>query len=361
MDFHYYIIEVARMDIFIDQGIGLHDLEHPHQNWETVKESARELNMDPLDPMDRLWARLHASNSLAAKSTNHPILSYKAVDQLAHMSQQRHKRNCRNDEIFCEVCNALDLLIHYTRRHIWKQCSYFSWTKNIGIDPQDLQQIAYIGLLISLKTWKIDGGKSFLHWSKYYIRQEMRNHLTNNGPLVRIPYHKRQLQTQLRRIRSELSELLQRDPSYSELSQYIHDLGKSGQKHPISESELSFLEMYSEDSLNRIINSDNESDLELQDLISSNWPDFVEEICRRQLIEELIGSLTDIEQTVIRNYRSSPIGHMEAKDIVEILPNSPKSGKPYTESGVGMIYKRCLDKMKEKAKELGFYSIADFY
>ena len=347
-----------------DQGIGWDTYDHPSQCWETVSYAAMEHRLDTTNIYERLWARLFANNVFGMKNANaHPLLTIEVMNDLAADAQIICRTGCedaaRGDK--CGSCESKDLLVAYSQRFVSKQVRTYIWGLKFGFDYQDLKQSGFLGLLRSLETWEIGEGMDFLGWSKYYIKQEMRNLITNDGLLLRVPFAKRILQSKLPKIREELTRELGYDPSYSEMSVYIRVQGydKGCQTNLIPPQELAFLENLSFSSLNVKIDDEDSESIEFQDIIESNVEDPAKTVAREDLIEKLLSSLSENEELVVKNFQESPLGNLSAKKVTELLPPSPRTGKPYNESSVSAMWDRAKDRMYFQAIKLGFRSLGE--
>ena len=346
------------------EGITWDTYYHPDQDWEIVDNSIWEYNLDRTNPYHILWARLFANNVDGIKNANaHPLLSSETMNDLAADAQILCDTGCydraRGDK--CGSCESKALLVAYSQRFVSKQVKTYIFGLNFGFDYQDLKQAGNLGLLKAIETWEIDGGMDFLGWSKYSIKQELRAMITNDGMLLRIPAAKRILQSKLPKIREELTAELGYNPSYTEMSVYIRcqDYDKGCQTKLIPPEEIAFLENFQFGSLNMKINTEDDEELELQDVIEGKAEDPAKTVATTDLVERLLGSLSENEEIVVRNFKESPLGKSTAKEVAELLPPSPRTGEAYTEASVSSMWDRAKNRMYFEAINLGFKTLGE--
>ena len=91
-----------------------------------------------------------------------------------------------------------------------------------GIDPDDLEQVAYLGLVKAVKGFDPDRGHDFLSFAIPTIRGEVRRHFRDLGWTVRPPRPIQEAQTKIIACEGELYQRLGRAPRPSEIAEHLH-------------------------------------------------------------------------------------------------------------------------------------------
>ncbi|MDF1605684.1 sigma-70 family RNA polymerase sigma factor [Nocardioides sp. YIM 152315] len=114
--------------------------------------------------------------------------------------------------------------------------------RNRGIATDDLEQVAYVGLVKAVKGFDPDRGHDFLSFAIPTIRGEVRRHFRDLGWTVRPPRSIQETQTKILGCEGELTQQLGRAPRPSEIAAHlgldldlvIEALGASGCFAPVS-------------------------------------------------------------------------------------------------------------------------------
>jgi RNA polymerase sigma-B factor len=93
--------------------------------------------------------------------------------------------------------------------------------KNRGIDLEDLQQVALLGLTKAAQRFDPNAGHSFLSYAVPTIRGELRRHFRDHGWMVRPPRRVQEMQAAIGRATAELEQLLNRSPRPTELAEHL--------------------------------------------------------------------------------------------------------------------------------------------
>jgi len=93
--------------------------------------------------------------------------------------------------------------------------------KNRGIDLEDLQQVALLGLTKAAQRFDPDAGHDFLAYAAPTIRGELRRHFRDHGWMVRPPRRVQEMQAAIGRATAELEQLLDRSPRPTELAEHL--------------------------------------------------------------------------------------------------------------------------------------------
>lgn len=90
-----------------------------------------------------------------------------------------------------------------------------------GEPLDDLIQVARVGLLNAVNRFDVDTGAEFLSFAVPTLMGEVRRHFRDHGWAVKVPRRCKDIQAQLVRARSELSQLLGRAPNASEIAEHL--------------------------------------------------------------------------------------------------------------------------------------------
>ena len=113
--------------------------------------------------------------------------------------------NRRQKEAIIERC--LPLADHIARRF-----------RNRGEPFEDLVQVARVGLLNAVNRFDVDNGSDFLAFAVPTVMGEIRRHFRDHSWAVKVPRRLKDLNSQLKRSREELSQRLGRAPTASEIA-----------------------------------------------------------------------------------------------------------------------------------------------
>jgi RNA polymerase sigma-B factor len=141
----------------------------------------------------------------------------------------RRDRRARTDAVASRLrdaehqsSNARDLLIHeLIENNLDVATSIASRYRNRGIDVDDLQQVALLGLTKAAKRFDPDAGHDFLSFAVPTIRGEVRRHFRDAGWAVRPPRSIQELQARITRAQDELEQHLGRSPRPSEVAGHL--------------------------------------------------------------------------------------------------------------------------------------------
>ncbi len=90
-----------------------------------------------------------------------------------------------------------------------------------GQSHDDLVQVASVGLLNAVKRFDPDSGSDFLAFAVPTIMGEVRRHFRDYGWAVKVPRRLKDLNQQLSKARSELSQQIGRAPTASEIAEHL--------------------------------------------------------------------------------------------------------------------------------------------
>jgi len=90
-----------------------------------------------------------------------------------------------------------------------------------GIAVDDLEQVAYLGLVKAARGYDPERGSDFLAYAMPTIKGELRRHFRDAGWMVRPPRRIQELQARLWVAEAELTQSLQRSPTPSEVAEHL--------------------------------------------------------------------------------------------------------------------------------------------
>jgi RNA polymerase primary sigma factor len=162
-----------------------------------------------------------------------------------------------------------------------------------GLPMEDLVQEGMLGLIRAVEKFDWRRGFKFSTYGTLWIRQALQRGLQNHGRTIRLPVHVAQRQTKVRKVESELSTKLGREPTDEEIA--------AEAKIPMEEvAELRELTR-GLTSLDQPVGEDGET--AFGDLLASERPQPAEEVEtaeREELINGAVDELPEPERNVIR-------------------------------------------------------------
>lgn len=99
------------------------------------------------------------------------------------------------------------LAIHLARRY-----------RNRGLDPDDLQQVAFLGLLNAIDRFDPDFGSEFVHFAVPTILGEIKRYFRDHGWGMHVPRGAKELSMAARAANERLSQKLGRSPTPQEVA-----------------------------------------------------------------------------------------------------------------------------------------------
>jgi RNA polymerase sigma-B factor len=93
--------------------------------------------------------------------------------------------------------------------------------RNRGEPLEDLVQVARIGLIQAVNRFDAENGADFLAFAVPTVMGEVRRHFRDHGWSVKVPRRLKELGSQLKRAREELSQQLGRAPTASEIASHL--------------------------------------------------------------------------------------------------------------------------------------------
>jgi RNA polymerase primary sigma factor len=162
-----------------------------------------------------------------------------------------------------------------------------------GLPMEDLVQEGMLGLIRAVEKFDWRRGFKFSTYGTLWIRQALQRGLQNHGRTIRLPVHVAQRQTKVRRVESELSTRLGREPTDEEIAAVAE----------IPADEVAELRELTRGltSLDQPVGEDGET--AFGDLLASDRPQPTEEVEaaeRNELISGAVNQLPEAERNVIR-------------------------------------------------------------
>lgn len=118
---------------------------------------------------------------------------------------------------------ARELLVNQLiENHIEVAHSIASRYRNRGIDTDDLQQVALLGLTKAAQRFDPDAGHDFMAFAVPTIRGEVRRYFRDTGWVVRPPRRVQELQARITRAQNDLEQQLGRSPRPSEIAHHLN-------------------------------------------------------------------------------------------------------------------------------------------
>jgi len=162
-----------------------------------------------------------------------------------------------------------------------------------GLSMEDLVQEGMLGLIRAVEKFDWRRGFKFSTYGTLWIRQAIQRGLQNHGRTIRVPVHVAQRQVKVRKLESELSTKLGREPTDDEIA---------------AVAELPIDEVIELRELNRALTSldqpvGDDGETAFGDLLASERPGPEEEVTvndRDATVSAVVGELPETEREVIR-------------------------------------------------------------
>lgn len=244
---------------------------------------SRHAGLAPDGALDGQATAEHGSGALESlelflrRARAHPLLTAAEEVELA-------KRIERGD------LDAKERMINANLRLVVSQARRY---QGHGLPMEDLVQEGMLGLIRAVEKFDWRRGFKFSTYGTLWIRQSIQRGLQNHGRTIRVPVHISQRQVKIRRLESELSTRLGREPTDEELAAVA--------EFPVEEvAELRELSR-ALTSLDQPVGDDGET--VLGELLASDRPQPEEEVTeseRDQQVNEAVQRLPEAERSVIR-------------------------------------------------------------
>jgi RNA polymerase sigma-B factor len=93
--------------------------------------------------------------------------------------------------------------------------------RNRGIDLDDLEQVALVGLVKAARRFDATAGHDFLSYAVPTVRGELRRHFRDSGWMIRVPRRVQQMQARIRDAQHELEAQLGSSPRPSQVAAHL--------------------------------------------------------------------------------------------------------------------------------------------
>ncbi len=163
--------------------------------------------------------------------------------------------------------------------------------RNRGISPDDLEQVARLGLVKAAHAFDPERQNDFLAYAVPTIRGEVRKHFRDHGWTVRPPRRIQELQSRIMAAATELTQSLGRSPRPSEIARHL-----DADVEEIHEA-LSADGCFSPSSLDRKV-SDDENSAALGDLLPADDND-QEAAEARLMLAPVVRRLSERDQLIL--------------------------------------------------------------
>jgi RNA polymerase primary sigma factor len=161
-----------------------------------------------------------------------------------------------------------------------------------GLPMEDLVQEGMLGLIRAVEKFDWRRGFKFSTYGTLWIRQAIQRGLQNSGRTIRLPVHVAQRQVKVRKVESELSIRLSREPTDEEIAAVAElPVEQVAEIRELSRNLASLDQPVSED-----------GETALGDLLQSDQPEPAEEVASMlldQQVAEIVARLPERERKVI--------------------------------------------------------------
>lgn len=166
----------------------------------------------------------------------------------------------------------------------------------------DLFQIGVIGLIKSIDNFDVSKNVMFSTYAVPMIRGEIKRYVRDSVSILRVSRQVKDLAYHCFKAMEELTQQLERSPTYEEISKYLNI-----KKEQVKEAFESFNPVMS---FSEPINNTDEDSLELYDIISDP-EDLEEKVITNLTLKTALNSLDEIERRIIDNRYFEGLTQME--------------------------------------------------
>ena len=166
----------------------------------------------------------------------------------------------------------------------------------------DLFQIGVIGLIKSIDNFDVSKNVMFSTYAVPMIRGEIKRYVRDSVSILRVSRQVKDLAYHCFKAKEELTQQLERSPTYEEISKYLNI-----KKEQVKEAFESFNPVMS---FSEPINNIDEDSLELYDIISDP-EDLEEKVITNLTLKTALNSLDEIERRIIDNRYFEGLTQME--------------------------------------------------
>ena len=197
-------------------------------------------------------------------------------------------------ELFLEYDKTKDLQLRDTliERNLYIVEILSKKHANRGIEYDDIFQVASIGLIHAVDRFDVHKGFAFSSFATPTIIGEIKRHFRDKGWTIRVPRRIQELSLKVNNAKVELSQKLQYAPTVQDIAEYL----KITEEEVLEAMEGS--NMYTLQSLDFSINSEEDKELTLKDLVGEEDFDYIE-VERADFFDRALENLNEVEKKVL--------------------------------------------------------------
>lgn len=242
-------------------------------------EESEEINSNESDDSDTGAA--DSVKSYLKEIGRYPLLEYEEEVELAKKIElggaigEKAKKDLANSNLRLVVNNA--------KRYI-----------NRGLSLQDLIQEGNVGLLKAVEKFDYRKGFKFSTYGTWWIKQAITRAIADQARTIRVPVHMVESMNKVRKAQRELTTMLDHNPSAEEIAEQLNmPVEKIREVLKISQDTVS---------LESPVGDENDSQLGdfLEDTTFVSPEEQVSAKMLREALDEVLGTLTDREEQIIR-------------------------------------------------------------
>ena len=182
---------------------------------------------------------------------------------------------------------------------------------NRGIEYDDIFQVASIGLIHAVDRFDVHKGFEFSSFATPTIIGEIKRHFRDKGWTIRVPRRIQELSLKVNNAKVELSQKLQYAPTVQDIAEYL----KITEEEVLEAMEGS--NMYTLQSLDFSINSEDNKELTLKDLVGEEDFDYIE-VERADFFDRALENLNEAEVAKELDISQMTVSRMERRIIKKL-------------------------------------------
>lgn len=193
-----------------------------------------------------------------------------------------------------EETRDLDMRNELVQRHLYITEILSKKYINKGIDLEDIQQVASLGLIYAIERFEVNRGFEFTSFATPTIIGEIKKYFRDKGWSVRVPRRVQELTKRVSNSRQELQMKLQRIPTIQDIAEHL----EVTPEEVVEAIEAS--QVYSPRSLDQKFDGvGDEAEVQLQDIVGAEDASFLE-IENKDFIAMCLSRLDEIEVKIIK-------------------------------------------------------------
>ena len=164
---------------------------------------------------------------MPATSVNAVTFASSTVDEQSAQNDPKQRRDLATRALLAQRAGSTNeeerqsLLEQAIELNLGIAHSIASRFRGRGVESDDLDQVAYLGLLKAARSYRPDTDTPFLAYAVPTIRGEVKRYFRDCSWTVRIPRRLQELQGSIAAVRPQLVQDLQRDPTLEEIADAI--------------------------------------------------------------------------------------------------------------------------------------------